>query len=800
MPFDKAKAIRAAEKHLAQGKVPAAIEEYRRIVENDTDDFTSLNTLGDLYIRTGGRENGIACFKRVAEHYRVQGFTLKAVAMYKKVLRYTPEEPTVAMALAALYEQQGLLIEARAQYLTVEALLARRGSAREALEVLQRVADLDPNDTNVRVRLAEGFEREKLSDLAAQAFTEAGDRLFARGEHERALEVYSRALVLRPHAHAALQGMLVSHTARGTADEAAEILEGAVKSKPGDLELHAMLVRAHVESENAEAAERVANELIARDPSCYAYFFEIARLCLRQKDSERAVSLVGRIIETALTGREDAQLLELLEESLRRDPEHLGALMLLARIHEWQRNDLLLRTTLERLAEAAEASGDAEVERKTLARIVRLTGGEPHHHARLSELGGAPELEEHLLHASAAQAAAGHGDVPTFESFLQIDPNAVSAHSDEANARVENSSAFAWETGSQDSPGEANVSTADVSFEFAGDVSVDEVAGDANEFTNNAGESQFTDNAGEYLSSAAPPPAFEDFGHVVFDEPSYDAQLQPEGEPSADARESMLQQELSSIDFYVAQGYNDIALSSLEMLESQYGDDPRINERRRLLNPLSQPAADAKVDQSPAPEFSLSNETDASFSKMSQDAAQVARDASVSESQQQAKNKAPGIDPGLAAIFDEFREAVEDEDAEEAPDFDTHYNLGLAYKDIELYDSAVESFQTAIQSASPGDGTPRYLHCCNMLGHCFARKGMHKLAAMWFRRGLDAPGHTEDEYQALRYELAEAYERMGDVQRAIDVFSEVYGIDVTYRGVAERLRELHEQQTVNEKQ
>ena len=42
--------------------------------------------------------------------------------------------------------------------------------------------------------------------------------------------------------------------------------------------------------------------------------------------------------------------------------------------------------------------------------------------------------------------------------------------------------------------------------------------------------------------------------------------------------------------------------------------------------------------------------------------------------------------------------------------------------------------------------------CCNMLGHCFIQKGMPEAAVLWFKKGLQAPGHTEDEYQALRYE------------------------------------------------
>src|SRR5918912_1370328 len=87
MAFDKAKAVNAAERSLAQGKIAAAVQEYRRIVDADPDDFTALNTLGDLYIRLDKKAEAVQCFIAVADHYREQGFALKAIAIYKKVAR-----------------------------------------------------------------------------------------------------------------------------------------------------------------------------------------------------------------------------------------------------------------------------------------------------------------------------------------------------------------------------------------------------------------------------------------------------------------------------------------------------------------------------------------------------------------------------------------------------------------------------------------------------------------------------------------------------------------------------------------
>jgi tetratricopeptide (TPR) repeat protein len=77
-----------------------------------------------------------------------------------------------------------------------------------------------------------------------------------------------------------------------------------------------------------------------------------------------------------------------------------------------------------------------------------------------------------------------------------------------------------------------------------------------------------------------------------------------------------------------------------------------------------------------------------------------------------------------------------------------------------------------------------------MLGICFLEKGMPKLAMKWFEKGLKAPGRTEEEYAALRYDLAIAHEAAGDVDRALALFSDLYGQDANFRDVATKVRDL----------
>lgn len=801
MGFDKAKVVRAAEKYLAQGKIPAAIIEYRNIVAHDESDFGALNTLGDLYVRTKQSTEAIGCFRHVAEHYRQQGFTLKAIAMYKKIDRLNPRDPEVAITLAALYETQGLLVDARAQYMVVAEAYSHEGQPRKALEVLRRVADLDPQNTEIRIQLAQGYMRENLKPEAAAIFAEAGKQLHTRGLYDRALSAFDLALDINPLDPTALGGMLEAHTKLGTADEAAEILSRAVAEQPEDVALLAMLVSAYVEAEDAPAAEHATALLVKQDASRYERFVDVARLYINQNDLNAAVRVLANVSEQMLAKREESQLMDLLNEVLTRDPEQIPALHLLVRIHTWQRDDEKLRAAYERLAEAAEAAGLVDEERRALVQLAHLSSDQDYLE-RLHNLGGAPKDEAHeeLRDAHAASAQ----ETPTFDNFALVKEDFTTADALGLQA-TEEGEEFEWNTVAPPAADAAAAPSvpfkADPAASFA-DLNT-ELDWAASGTAEPAGE---TDQAASFNTgfheidfSAEPPSA-----QPTAPDEKTDGALDPQ-------HEALLKQELDSVDFYIAQGYTDIALDTLDMLERQYGQNDGIVARRDKLQQAA-PAAAASPIQEQAVEFTdfaryditeaaaAPEETDALDDAFAQLVAPSAQDA-IAEQPVAASSKAQpaaGIDPGLAAIFDEFRTAVEDESpASNNGDYETHYNLGIAYKEMDLLDEAVEEFQSAASLTAPQDSTQRYLQCCNMLGHCFMQKGMPRLSVMWFKKGLATPGHTEDEYQALRYDLGLAYEQMGELDRAIDVFTEIYGVNVSYRGVAEKLRELQTQRATN---
>jgi tetratricopeptide (TPR) repeat protein len=739
MAFEKAKVLKAAEKFLSQGKINSAIKEYRQIVDNDADDLTTLNMLGDLYVRAGKKEEAVSCFERIAQHYGAQEFNLKAIAMYKKIERLRTRDPIVALKLAELYATEGLVHDARAQYLVVADAYTRSGDNKRTLEILHKIADLDPNNTEVRLKLADGYLKENMRREAAAAFIQAANRLHQIASDDKALDAYNKALQLVRDDREALRGMLEAHIARGTADEAAEVLERVVETNEDDNELVSMLARAYLEAEDPKGAEHATSLLMKQDSSNYPQFLPVTRLYVKQGEVDETIRILSTIIERMLAGREERELLEIVNQVLHHNPDHVAALKMLVRIHWWQRDMDALRSSLERLAEAAEASELVDEERYALTQLVRLAPDEQRYLERLNLLGG---LQEETAEDFAAPQEP-ESDVPQFETFAVVEDE------------------------------EELAPPAAVTFE---------------EFeTNEAPGSSFSDPAMSFadLNEDAVPTSTEfqevDF-NIVSSTDTPDVAV--ETGPAEEARlENVMRQELESVEFYIAQGYADIAIDTLEMLERQFGPNEEIQSRReRLASSRDQqpPAAEAAVFEFGSIE--PVEETPAYAAVADDDGNNVGT----------AKPVAAGIDAGLAELFEEFRVAEEGDDVRE--DFETHYNMGTAYKEMDLMDEAIQEFQNAAGLVKPADGTSRFLQCCNMLGHCFIQKGMPEAAVLWFKKGLQAPGHSEDEYQALRYELASAYEELGDLKQARDFYTEVYGVDVSYREVAQKLSQLRQKQ------
>src|SRR6202011_4456740 len=195
--FNKQKVLSAAEKYVQLGKMQNAIAEYEKILKNDTKDLTVANTVGDLYARLGEANKATECFKSVGDAYASQGFTVKAIAMYKKISKLKPSLESV-LKLAELYTQQGLFNDARAQYLQVAEEFLKAGELENAVRIFQKILEMDPENSQMRVKLAEVYVRLGKKTEAWQIFSAAAESMRSKGSLSGAEEILQRMLTLDP--------------------------------------------------------------------------------------------------------------------------------------------------------------------------------------------------------------------------------------------------------------------------------------------------------------------------------------------------------------------------------------------------------------------------------------------------------------------------------------------------------------------------------------------------------------------------------------------------------------------------
>ncbi len=143
---------------------------------------------------------------------------------------------------------------------------------------------------------------------------------------------------------------------------------------------------------------------------------------------------------------------------------------------------------------------------------------------------------------------------------------------------------------------------------------------------------------------------------------------------------------------------------------------------------------------------------------------------------------------GLDDVFQEFKQDI-DEDLGDS-DYETHYSLGIAFREMGLLEEAIAEFQKAMQNKNLDADSEDYVKCCNLLGLCFVEKGLPQVAVKWFTKGLSSRGHSEETYQALRYDLACAHELAGNDKAALETFLDVYGTDINYRDVSDKIETL----------
>jgi tetratricopeptide (TPR) repeat protein len=117
-------------------------------------------------------------------------------------------------------------------------------------------------------------------------------------------------------------------------------------------------------------------------------------------------------------------------------------------------------------------------------------------------------------------------------------------------------------------------------------------------------------------------------------------------------------------------------------------------------------------------------------------------------------------------------------------DSEMHYHLGVAYKEMELFDYAVTEFELA--SSAPSMKFDSYI----MLGNCYLEKGDYSKSIEYYKISSKIQGLSKDKLAWLHFNLGLAYEASGKILEAIDTFNLVLKLDDSFAEAKEKIRKL----------
>ena len=669
---------------------------------------------------------------RNAERFIAQGKIRSAIDEYKQVVKHDPRDYGTLNMLGDLHFKESNKDAAVRCFTQVAEYYARQGFSQKAIAIYNKIARIKPDSPEVSEKLAELYQSKGSVSEAKSHYTTLAEHYLKKGYRTEAYAIWKQIGLLDPNNTQVFVTLAEAYLEDNQLDEAAEAYcEAAGRfSRAGD---HATAVESlnkalTINASNVNCLNGFVRELtgLGRADEAVERLEDI--LTTNPRNREVARLLIDCHLSCGRPDDAEAVLIQLVES----EPANYAKFLELVSIYIERREATSAGRALTMCSEHMLMGGQSD---ELEARINSILALDPNELASMRLLArffswkrDKDGLQETLVKmASVAQAASSVDDERYALSQLTI----LVPHQTEFSDRLD----------------ELNKLHGFVENPFDNRIIQEQFAGEGQYQL----ETDFAIAADDTVTAIDN--QIERNGHTngrVDGAELFDAEIADINVESADIiedeiltpkYETELDKEIESIRFYIENEYFELASRTLEEQRQRFGDRPEFAEIEVRLG------------------TAMSAQT----------------------------NGAKPLD--IAEIRNEF--GIEDIDPiSDTGDYDTHYQMGIAYQEMGLTEEAIKEYQDAIALVRPNDGSKRFFQCANLMGHCFMESGMANLASVWYHRALEVKDLNEDEQQGIWYELARAYEAGGDVENAGRYFEQVYAENVDYRDVGECLKRL----------
>jgi tetratricopeptide (TPR) repeat protein len=285
LAIDKVSVLKNAQAYTIKGQYDKAISEWTKLVLGTAADAVVFNTIGDLHLKRNSPTEALEAYSQAAAGFKTGGDPLKAIAVYRKILKVDPSRYKVYQQLGDLNAERGLTSSAIMEYATLCKLYLKEGRTREALDVYRKMAKVDPPNLEVKQKLAELCLQQNLKADALEAYLDLGREYQNQQRRDDARKAFEAALKIEPGNRKAeeLIGGLDRPAPQAESEASAggsgqKIAEGAGAIRQASLDAAAQQIQA---AEYAEA-ESALMDMLSREPGDPEVCRLLARLHLKR--------------------------------------------------------------------------------------------------------------------------------------------------------------------------------------------------------------------------------------------------------------------------------------------------------------------------------------------------------------------------------------------------------------------------------------------------------------------------------------------------------------------------------------
>jgi len=414
MAIDKNTVLKEAQKFVAKGQFDKAIAEWKKLLRETPNDPNIYNTIGDLCLKNNSKADAVDAYKKAADLLAADGFTSKAIALYKKVLNIDSKKIDVHLALGDLNAEKGITGAALESYKVVADYYAHEKNTAKTLGIYQKMADLNPSNVSFRIKLGDMYAKEKMVAEASKAYLDAADVHVSKNAFQDARQLFEKVLSLDPGSKEVYHKAGVVYYKEGKFDEASKALKHAFENDPSNRELAELYLESLFKAGKQAEAEDALLKLLEVDAGRADLREKLYHLYRSNNEYEKALAQVSVLAQAKIESDEGEAAEELLKSFVSESPQFAPARRKLAEFYDSiNRKDDAVGELLQ-AAELLTETGDREGAKALLTQALEIVPGEPE----------ATKLLERLEASAIAPAPAGE-EFAAPEEFIAPEPSIV---------------------------------------------------------------------------------------------------------------------------------------------------------------------------------------------------------------------------------------------------------------------------------------------------------------------------------------------------------------------------------------